>query len=133
MRIRLVTTLVVMGLAVAACSSGSSFPDARPPTTTTTTEAPEVGVQIVTISNGSFQPSNLALDLDEISIIRFVQSDAGRTYTLVSSEGLFENVELDEGDVFEVDLSEAGEQIFRFSALFGFNRLPLSIDTRPDL
>ena len=93
MRIRVVTTLVVLALGAAACSSGPSFPDARPPTSTTTTEAPEVGVQIVRINNGSFQPSNLAISLDDFSILRFIQEDADRTYTLVSTDGLFENVE----------------------------------------
>lgn len=133
MRIRVVTTLVVLALAAAACSSGPSFPDARPPTSTTTTEAPEVGVQIVRINNGSFQPSNLAISLDDFSILRFIQEDANRTYTLVSTDGLFENIELNEGDVFDVDMTGKEEQIYRFSALFGFNRLPLSVDTRPDL
>lgn len=133
MRTRLVITLVALGLIAAACSSGSSFPDAKPPTTTTTTEAPEMGVEIVRISNGSFQPSNLQLDLAETSIIRFVQEDADRTYTLVSGDDLFENTELNEGDEFDVDLGDLEEKIYRFSALFGFNRLPLSVDTRPDL
>jgi hypothetical protein len=132
-RIRVVTALVVFALAAAACSSGPSFPNARPPTSTTTTEAPEVGVQIVRINNGSFQPSNLAISLDDFSVLRFIQEDADRTYTLVSSDGLFENVELNQGDVFDVDLTGQEEKIYRFSALFGFNRLPLSVDTRPDL
>ena len=132
MRIRLVIVLLALGVVAAACSSGSAFPDALPPTTTTTTEAPEIGVEIVRINNGSFQPSNLKLDLNEVSIIRFVQED-DRTYVLQSSDRLFEPLEMNLGDEFEVDLTGGEEKIYRFQALFEFNRLPLSIDTRPDL
>lgn len=133
MRIRLAILVVALASIGAACSSGSAFPNALPPTTTTTTEAPEIGVEIVRINNGSFQPSNVKLDLDDTTIVRFVQEDAERTYTLVSGDGLFENVELNQGDEFEVDFAGKDEKIYRFSALFGFNRLPLSIDTRADL
>ena len=133
MRTRFGILAVALGLIAAACSSGSAFPDALPPTTITTTEAPSSGVEVVRISNGSFQPSNISLNLDEVSIIKFVNEDAGSEYVLTSSDGLFEDLQFNGGDEFELDFAEFEEKIYRFSALAGFNRLPLSIDTRPDL
>ncbi len=133
MRTRLAFLVAAAGLVAAACSSGSAFPDALPPTTTTTTEAPEIGVEIVTISNGSFQPSNVSLDLNEITLVRFVHDDADRVYTLSSADDLFEEFEFGSGDEFEFDFAGLEEKIYRFGAQSGFNRLPLSIDTRAEL
>lgn len=134
MRIRLAIFGVALGVVAVGCASGSSFPNARPPTTTTTTEAPEIGVEIVRISNGSFQPANLTIDLNEITFVRVVHDDNPEViYTILSSGDVFEQFELGAGDEVDLDFGAFEPALYRFSAVAGFVQLPLSIETRPNL
>lgn len=134
MRTRLIALVSVVVLLVAACSSGPSSPDLRPPTSTTTTEAPEVGIEIVRIRNGSFQPPQLRIDIDETPTVRFVHDDNPEvTYTIITSNGPWEDFELADGGEHDIDFTGVEPQLYRFSAIAGFVRLPFSIDARPDI
>lgn len=121
--------LLVAGLAVASSPSADVTEAAKLPTTTTTTEPPPEGVFVIKIDNGSFRPSNVLLDLDEIWIVKWVNGDP-REYVMADKGGLFE-VTLGPGDEFEFDYSTLEPGIYRVFATVGFNRIPGTIDTRP--
>lgn len=137
MRTRWVMLTVIVALLFGACSSGpseSAIAADRAPTTTTTTEAPPEGVVVVIIEGGRFRPSNLTLDLTEFQIVEWRHEDsAEREYVIEAREGEFESSgPLNTGDTFRVDFSELGEGIFRYYSFLGNNRIPGSVDTRPE-
>ena len=125
-----VAVLFVAGLAIASSPSAEVTEAARLPTTTTTTEPPPEGVFIIQIDNGSFRPSNVHLDFDEAWIVKWVNEDP-REYVLADKDGLFEAT-LAEGDEFEFDYRTLEPGIYRVFASVGFQRIPGTIDTRPD-
>ena len=136
MRTRWVMLTVILALGLGACGSGPS-PEAlaadRAPTTTTTTEAPPEGITVVIIEGGRFRPSNLKLDLDEFQIVEWRHEDsAEREYVIEAREGEFEpSPTLAPGDTFQVDFSELEPGIYRYYSFLGNNRIPGSVDTRP--
>jgi hypothetical protein len=128
---------VIVTLMLGACSSGPSetaIAADRAPTTTTTTEPPPEGVVVVIIEGGRFRPSNLTLDLNEASIVEWRHEDsAEREYLIEAREGEFEpSAPLNTGDTFQVDFKDLGEGIFRYYSFLGNNRIPGSVDTRPE-
>lgn len=136
MRSRIVIWYVAAALLLVACGSGPSaetIEKDRVPATTTTTEAPPEGIAIVRITNGSFRPSNLKIDLTEQWIVQFRHEDvAEREYTIEARNGMFASGPLTTGDIFEVDFSQEEPNIYRYFAFLGNTRIPGSIDTRPD-
>ena len=136
MRARWVTTTVIMALVLGACGSGpsdSALASGRTPVSTTTTEPPPVGIIVVSITNGSFRPSNLKVDLTEEWIVEWRHEDvAEREYTIEARNGEFESALLTPGDTFQVDFSEFEPGIYRYFSFLGNTRVPGSVDTRPD-
>lgn len=141
--ITIVTIVIVGGLILigASTSSGPSenaaAKEERPPTTTTTEPPPE-GVSIVKITNGAFRPSNLDIDLNVTPIVQWRHEDsAERTYVLQSrdldenGDPLYESPELSAGDTFEVDFSQFEPNIYRYISFLGNNRIPGTVDSRP--
>ena len=122
-------------LIASACGSGPSdaaLAAQRIPTTTTTTEPPPEGLVFITISNGSFQPSNLQLDLTKEWIVQWRHEDtAEREYVLTARNGEFESGPLNTGDIFEFDFSSVDPGIYRYFAILGLTRVVGFIDTRP--
>jgi len=147
---RLIALLATMGLLLAACGSGPS-PEALErdvaPSTTTTTEPPPEGVVVVRIENGRFAPSNLEIEIDEVWIVEWHHLDAPitnqdgsvveRVYQIISRDRddngdfLFESVELNFGDTFQVDFSAFEADIYRYNTFLGMQRIPGLVDTRP--
>ena len=136
------STLLVVGVFVVLFVLGqtsvfSSSPSddvveaGRAPTTTTTTEPPPEGVVIVRIDNGVFRPANLAIDLDETQIVQWINEDP-REYVIIGTGGTFESPPLAQGDSFEFDFSTLEPSIHRYNAVIGFQRIPGSVDTRPE-
>ncbi len=123
-------------LLASACSSGPSeaaLAANRTPASTTTTAAPPEGVVVVRITNGSFRPSNLKLDLDTAQIVEWRHEDVPeREYLIEATNGEFISETLTPGDVFQVDFSDYGPGIYRYFSMLGQTRLPGLIDTRPD-
>jgi hypothetical protein len=121
-------------LVLAACGSGPS-PEAlarnEPPPTSTTTTLPPQGVVIVTIKNGKFSPALLKLDLEKEWIVRWVNEDPPREYVLEARD-LFTSPTLAPGDVFEFDFSTVEPAIHRYYTFIGNQRVPGSVDTRPE-
>ena len=100
------------------------------PTTTSTTEPAPEGVFIVRLVNGSFRPSNLKIDLDEYQIVRWINED-DREYEMRSRGDGFEAT-VPPGGQFEFDYSTLPPGIYRYSASVGLQRLPGTVDTRPN-
>ncbi|MGI9642015.1 MAG: hypothetical protein ACR2N9_04445 [Acidimicrobiia bacterium] len=123
--------LLAVGTVITSGPSSATQESARPPTTTTTTEPPPEGVVVVKLSNGVFRPSNLAIDLDEIQVVQWINED-DREYIIVGSGDTFESPPLNEGDTFEFDFSTLDPAIHRYNAVIGFQRIPGSVDTRPE-
>ena len=133
MRGRWLISAAIICLVATACASGPSSPDLPAPTITTTTEPPPEGVVFVTISNGSFRPSNLDIDVTKTPIVRWVHEDAAaREYTIIARNGEFESPLLTPGDTFEVDFSEFEPAIYRYFSTLGNTRVPGTVDTRPE-
>ncbi|MGI9667907.1 MAG: hypothetical protein ACR2N2_12570 [Acidimicrobiia bacterium] len=132
-----ILVLVVFGVLLVVGSARSSSPSdsvqeaGRAPTTTTTTEPPPEGVVVVRLSNGVFRPANLAIDIEEVQIVQWINEDP-REYVIVGSGGIFESPPLNQGDTFEFDFSTLDPAIHRYNALIGFQRIPGSVDTRPE-
>ena len=128
----LALVLPAWALLFAACGSGPSD-DAlarnQPPPTTTTTTLPPEGIAVVTIRNGKFAPAILALNLEETWIVRWVNEDPPREYTL--NFGDFQSPTLLPGDTYEVDFSELETGIYRYKAAIGSQLIPGTVDTRP--
>ncbi len=125
-----IAVLFLGGLAFASSPSDDVTAAERLPTSTTTTAPPPEGVFIVSLDNGSFRPSNVLLDLDEAWIVKWVNEDP-REYVLADKGGLFEAT-LAEGDEFEFDYSTLEPGIYRVFATVGFQRIPGTVDTRPE-
>ena len=121
--------LLLMGLAIESSPSDQVAQADNKPTTTTTTEPPPQGVFVVRLDNGTFRPANVALDLDETWIVKWVNEDP-REYVLADKGDQFE-VTLAPGDEFEFDYSTLEPGIYRVFASVGFQRIPGTIDSRP--
>lgn len=133
--LRVTIALASMLLVLAACSSGPSpatLAAGRIPTTTTTTEPPPEGVVVVRITNGSFRPSNLDVDITSTPIVEWRHEDLEeRVYQISSTTGEFESEPLSTGDVFQVDFSNFPPGIYRYFSFLGNTRIPGTVDTRP--
>ncbi len=130
----LVVLFVALALIGSARSSGPSdevVEADRKPTTTTTTEPPPEGVSIVQIENGAFRPSILKIDVTELPIVKW-RNDDDAEYLLTSSDDLWEPVTLLAGEEFEFDFSSVEVGLHRYNATIGFQRVPGTVDTRPD-
>jgi len=123
--------LIAVGSAIASGPSEEVIASDRRPTTTTTTEPPPEGVAFVVINNGAFRPAILDIDVNEIQTVRWSNEDES-VYLFTSTADLWEPVELAQGDEFEFDFSTVEPGIYRFNATLGFNRIPGSVDTRPE-
>lgn len=136
MALRVVIGLVVLAMAGSACASGPTeqvLAAARVPQTTTTTEPPPEGIIVVTINNGAFRPSNLKVDLTQEWIVEWRHEDLpDREYVIEARNGEFTSPPLNQGDTFQVDFSEMEPDIYRYFSFLGNNRVPGTIDTRPD-
>jgi hypothetical protein len=114
--------VAIICLVATACSSGPSSPDLPAPTITTTTEPPPEGLVVVRITNGSFRPSNLDVDLTETPIVRWVHEDVPeREYTITARNGEFES-----------PLLTPEPAIYRYFSILGNSRIPGTVDTRPE-
>jgi hypothetical protein len=122
--------LIVVGTLKTSNPSDATVESDKQPVVTTTTEPPPDGLAVVRIDNGVFRPANLNINLDEIWIVRWVNDDDVE-YLLQGTEDEFE-VKLGPGDEFEFDYSGLEPDIYRYRAFVGFNRIPGSVDTRPD-
>lgn len=133
---RIVIGVATLALLAAACGSGPSetaLAQNRAPQATTTTEAPPEGVVIVRITNGSFRPSNLKIDCAVNSTVEFRHEDAAdREYVLEARNGEFESPPLEAGETFQFEVCDLDPGIFRYFAFLGNNRIPGSIDSRPN-
>jgi len=121
--------LVAIGTLATSGPSDATVVSAKQPATTTTTEAPPEGFTVVRIDNGVFRPANLKIDLDEIWTVRWVNDDKVE-YLLEGTNDEF-SVQLVPGGTFEFDFSGLEPAIYRYRAFIGFNRIPGSVDTRP--
>ena len=121
--------LLLMGLATESAPSDQVAQADNKPTTTTTTEPPPQGVFVVRLDNGTFRPANVALDLDETWIVKWVNEDP-REYLLADKDDHFE-VTLAPADEFEFDYSTLEPGVYRVFASVGFQRIPGTIDSRP--
>ena len=136
MRARWVLMTVIIGVLLSACGSGPSdaaLESGKVPVSTTTTEPPPEGIVVVIIEGGRFRRSNLKLDLDEAWIVEWRHEDvAEREYTLEARNGEFMSELMTPGSVFQVDFSELETGIYRYFSFLGNNRIPGSVDTRPE-
>lgn len=121
--------LAVVGSIVASGPSDAVIEADRQPTSTTTTEPPPEGVAFIQILNGAFRPAILPVDLDVVQTVRWTNDD-DVTYLLTSQ--IWDDVELEPGAQFEFDFSELPPAIYRYNGTIGFQRIPGSVDTRPD-
>ena len=140
----LATVVVVGGLALIGASTSSGPSDdatvaSEAPPTTTTTEPPPAGVTVVTLKGGAFRPSIINIDLTTAPIVQWRHEDRPTfTYVIESRETddngdpLFISPELNNGDVFEFDFSTLPEDIHRYFSFLGLQRIPGTVDTRPD-
>jgi len=125
--------LLALAVVSAACASGPSSDNLRPPTTTSTTEAPPEGVYVIIIQNGAFRPSIVEIDPAVNPVIEWRHQDQDRfEYVIRSDSGVFESEPLGAGDTFQFDFSTVPPGIYRYTAELGLNRIPGSIDTRPE-
>jgi len=122
--------LLLAGLTIGSSPSDDVAEAARLPTSTTTTEPPLEGVFVIRMNNGSFRPSNVQLNLDEAWIVKWVNDDP-REYVLADKDNRFETI-LTEGAEFEFDYSTLEPGIYRVFATVGRQRIPGTIDTRPE-
>jgi hypothetical protein len=123
--------LLIVGTLISSEPSEATQEAAKPPTTTTTTEPPPEGVAIVRLSNGVFRPANLDMDTAVVQVVQWVNEDP-REYVIRATDGSFESPPLAQGDTFEWDFSVLPPGIHRYNALIGFQRIPGSVDTRPN-
>lgn len=122
--------VVAIGLLKTSGPSEATVASDKQPVPTTTTEAPPEGIAIVHIDNGVFRPANLKLNLDELWIVRWVNDDDVE-YQLQGTNDEFD-VQLAPGASFEFDYSTLEPDIHRYRAFVGFNRIPGSVDSRPE-
>jgi plastocyanin len=121
--------LVAIGTLLSSGPSDAAVAADKRPATTTTTEAPPEGLTVVRIDNGVFRPANLKIDINEIWVVRWVNDDKVE-YLLEGTNDEFQ-VQLPPGESFEFDFSGLEPGIYRYRAFVGFNRIPGSVDTRP--
>jgi len=119
----------VVGSLITSSPSNAVVEADRKPTTTTTTEPPPEGVAFVQIINGAFRPAILPLDLEVVQTVLWTNED-DVTYLLTSS--IWDDVEIEPGGQFEFDFSQLEPAIYRYNGTIGFQRIPGSVDTRPD-
>lgn len=93
------------------------------------TQDEDSGVTVVRITNGTFRPANLAFDLREIQVVRWVNED-DQEYVVSARDDTFESPPLERGDTFEFDFSALEPAIHRYIATIGFQLIPGSVDTR---
>jgi hypothetical protein len=122
--------LVAIGTLKSSGPSEATVASDKKPVATTTTEPPPEGVAIVRIDNGVFRPANLKINLDEVWLVQWVNDDDVE-YLLQGTEDEFE-VTLGPGASFEFDYSTLEPDIHRYRAFVGFNRIPGSVDSRPE-
>lgn len=122
--------VVAIGTLKTSGPSDATVESAKQPAVTTTTEPPPEGIVVVHIDNGVFRPANLSLDLEEEWIVRWINDDDVE-YVLQDTEDEFE-VQLMPNGEFEFDYSTLEPAIHRYRAFIGFNRIPGSVDTRPE-
>ena len=136
---RILALAFVVLLVGGACASGPAaevVAAGRTPSTTTTTLPPPEGVTVVRISNASFRPSNLTIDLDEIWIVEWLNED-DREYQIISrsrgedGERLFESPMLTQGDTWQLDFRELEPAVHRYFMTLGAQSIPGLVDTRP--
>lgn len=136
MQARWLLMITILAIFLGACASGPSdaaLEEGRVPVSTTTTEPPPEGIVVVRIEGGRFRPSNLQLDLDEAWIVEWRHEDEPeREYVIEARKGEFASPPLNTGDTFQVDFSELEPDIYRYFSFLGNNRVPGSIDTRPE-
>lgn len=138
--ILILTLVIALGMVAAACSSGPSddvLASGRKASITTTTEPPPEGVFVVSIVDGAFRPSNVAIDVTVTPIVEWRHEDAAdREYIIEArkrdDEVPFISETLQNGDVFQVDFSLLPLDIYRYGANIGLTRVPGTIDTRPE-
>jgi plastocyanin len=131
---RWLAALPILALVVAAaCASGPSA-DALArnisPSTTTTSEPLPEGIQLIKISNGSFQPANLTLDTAEMPIVRWQNLDDVE-YTIIARGREFESPPLPQGGSWEFDFSALEPGVYRYFTTRGAQNIPGLVDTRP--
>ncbi len=119
----------VVGSLITSAPSDAVVAADRKPTTTTTTEPPPEGVAFIQILNGAFRPAILPLDLEVTQTVVWTNDD-DVTYLLTSGE--WDDYEIEPGGQFEFDFSDLPPAIYRYNATIGFQRIPGSVDTRPD-
>ena len=129
--VSVLVALLVLGTIKTSGPSPATIEADRRPTTTTTTEPPPPGVVKVRIDNGIFRPSNLHINLEEIWIVQWINLD-DREYIIRASDGAFESEPLGQGEIFEFDYSTLEPALHRYTAFVGFNRIPGSVETRPE-
>ena len=137
---RVIVLTALTALSLVACASGPS-PAALDrnelPSATTTTEPPPEGVLVVIIENGRFTPPNLPLDLEAVWIVEWRNEDPPREYQIISRDEnedgtpLFQSELLVPGDTFQVDFRAFPEDVYRYSAFLGNQRIPGQVDSRP--
>lgn len=138
--ISMLALVAALGLVAVACSSGPSdevLASGRKASVTTTTEAPPEGVFVVSIVDGAFRPSNVAIDVDVTPIVEWRHEDSDDREYLIEArerdgEVPFISETLTNGDVFQVDFSLLPLDIYRYGAVIGLTRVPGTIDTRPE-
>ena len=123
--------LLAVGTVITSSPSAAVEEAQRVPTTTTTTEPPPEGVGIVRLTNGAFRPANINMDLAVTQTIQWINED-DREYIIIGAGGIFESPPLAQGDTFEFDFSTLDPGIYRYNAVIGFQRIPGSVDTRPE-
>ena len=136
MRAHWLTAIAILAILSSACSSGPSaaaLEAGKTPVSTTTTEPPPEGIVVVLIEGGRFRPSNLKVDLNVHQIVEWRHEDSSdREYVLEARRGEFTSPPLNTGDTFQVDFSTLEPGIYRYFSFLGNNRIPGSVDTRPD-
>lgn len=136
MRGRITILVLAVMLVGAGCGSGPSeaaLAQNRTPQTTTTTEPPPEGIVIVRITNGAFRPANLKVDCAVDAIVEWRHEDIPeREYVLEARNGEFISPPLNPGDTFQWPVCDFEPGIYRYFVNLGRNRIPGSIDSRPE-
>jgi len=129
--------LIVLGSVLTSGPSQATIDGGRQPTSTTTTEPPPEGVFIVFIDNGVLRPSNLAINLDVVQSVQWINRDE-REFFLEEADGNFVSDPLAKGDMFEFDFSTLPPGLYRYKAvlvtdsIFGGVRIPGLVDSRAE-
>jgi hypothetical protein len=122
--------LVAIGTLKTSGPAEATLEAGKQPAVTTTMKPPPGGIAVVHIGNDVFRPANMSLDLEQEWIVRWVNDDDVE-YLLQDTEDEIE-VKLGPSDEFEFDYSTLEPGIHRYRAFIGLNRIPGSVDTRPE-